>query len=252
MTYVPIYTPADVTTRLVVGLTREDHWLEFKSQLGGNNVENAGDVAQFANGSGGALVIGAQETNKILAGFDPVPDPSRVIERIEGIIKGHLTPVPVIEPHAIEVSPGLQIVAVNVPPSLVLIARHEKYERFEFLIRGHESKRHMTLMEVEARLQNKERAMRLRIENIPREAHVALDARVQGTGHNEWRVAAVTDDTVTLSRGALQVAVPLVYVEAVHPTNEPGVNWVIGLSCVIYAVPMGGQPTHLQVRKFNV
>jgi hypothetical protein len=252
MPYAPIYTPADVNERLIVGQTREDHWLDFKSQLGTDNVENAGDAAQFANASGGVLIIGALESNQILTGFTAVPDAPKVIARIEGIVKGHLTPVPVIEPHAIEIAPGLQIVAVNVPPSLALIARHEKYERFEFIIRGHESKRRMTLMEVEARLQNKERAMRLRIEGIPKEAHIALDARVQGTGHDEWRVTAVNDDAVTLSRGALQVAVPLVYVEAVHPTNEPGVHWVIGLSCAIQAIPMGGQPNYIQVRKFNV
>jgi len=249
MRYLPIYTPADVIARLVVGQTREDHWLEFKGQLGGNNIENAGDVVQFANASGGVLVIGAQEANQILAGFDPVPDPPKVIERIEGIVKGHLTPVPVIEPHEIEIRPGLQIVAVNVPPSLALIARHEKYERFEFLIRGHQSKRYMTLMEVEARLQNKERAMKLRIQRIPPDEMVALDAKSQGVSWNDWRVEAVDDDAVTLSRSQFRIVVPLAYVEAVHRSGEPGVKWVLGLSCTLRGEP--GPPARIEVRKFN-
>ena len=213
MSYTPIYTSDDVKAQLVIGQSREDHWLEFKGQLGGNNLENAGDVAQFANGSGGVLVIGAQEANQILSGLNPVPDPPNVIERIEGIVRGHLTPVPVIEPQAIQVSPGLQIVAVNVPPSLALIARHEKYERFEFLIRGHESKRCMTLMEVEARLQNRERAMKLRFQQIPKEAKLRLDAFNQGVSEGGWSVRDVDDDAVTLSNGSSEAIIPLAYVE---------------------------------------
>jgi len=110
----------------------------------------------------------------------------------------------------------------------------------------------MTLMEVEARLQNKERAMRLQIESIPKGAPIVLDAHVQGIGHDEWRVEAIDDSVITLSRNALQVAVPLTYVEAVHPTAEPGAQWVLGLSCVIYAIPMGAQPKYLQVRRYNI
>src|SRR5580765_6256057 len=157
MPYKPIYTQADVNARLVVGETREDHWIEFKSDLGDDNAENARDVAQFANASGGILVFGARESNQVLTGFSAVPDPSKVIVRIEAIVKGHLSPVPVIEPHAIDVRLGQQIVVVNVPPSVALIARHEKHECFEFLTRGHESKRRMTLLEVEARMQNTDR-----------------------------------------------------------------------------------------------
>jgi hypothetical protein len=235
MPYAPIFTPADLNARLVVGQTREDHWLDFKSQLGGDNVENAGDVAQFANASGGVLVIGAQESNEILSGFNSVPDPPKVIARIEGIVKGHLTPVPVIEPHAIELAPGLQIVVVNVPPSLVLIARHEKYERFEFLIRGHESKRHMTLMEVEARLQNKERAMQLRIQQIPEGAKLRLDALIQGMSDRGWIVRHVDDHAVTLSHDGRDAIIPLAYVEAVYQATdaEADIAWVLGASCTL-------------------
>lgn len=233
MPYAPIYTPDDVKTRLLVGQTREDHWLEFKGQLGDKNVENAGDIAQFTNASGGVLVIGAQEANQILTGFEPVPEPSKVIQRIEDIVKGNLTPVPVIEPHAIEISPGFQIVAVNVPPSLALIARHEKHERFEFLIRGHESKRYMTLMEVEARLQNKERAMRLRIGAIPSNASVGLDAFVREIGHNNWRVTGADDDVIRLVKNGAELVVPLSYVEAVYEAGEPEAQWIIRIPCYI-------------------
>ena len=118
MPYAPIYTPADVEARLVVGKTRENHWLDFKSQLGPDNAENAGDVAQFANASGGILVIAAEEADKVLSGFSNVRNAPKLIAHIEDVVKGHLTPVPVVEPHAVEVRSGIYIVAVNVPPSL--------------------------------------------------------------------------------------------------------------------------------------
>jgi Schlafen, AlbA_2 len=233
MSYAPIYTPDDVKARLIIGRTREDHGLDFKDQLGKDNAENAGDVAQFANGSGGVLVIGAQEADQVLTGFVTVSDSATVIKRIEDIVKAHLTPVPIIEPHAIEITSGLRIVAVNVPPSLVLIARHEKHERFEFLIRGHESKRRMTLMEVEARLQNRERAMKLRLDVIPHDAPVGLDAFVREIGHNDWRVVGVDDDVVRLVKNGAELVVPLAYVEAVYQAGEPEAQWVIRVPCYI-------------------
>jgi hypothetical protein len=233
MPYIPIYSLTDIRHLLVVGETREDHWLDFKSELGNDNRENARDIAQFANASGGTLVIGAQESAQTLSGFINIPDPPKVISRIEGIVKGHLTPVPVIEPESFEVARGVHIVVVNVPPSLALVARHDRHESYEFVIRGYESKRFMTLLEVEAQMENKERAMRLRLERIPPDAPVGLDAYVRVIGHNDWRVTGVDDDVVRLSKDDAEMVAPLAYVEAVYEAGEPEATWVIRLPCYI-------------------
>jgi hypothetical protein len=57
------------------------------------------------------------------------------------------------------------------------------------------------------------------------------------------------DDAVTLSRAQFRVVVPLAYVEVVHPTAEPAVKWMLGLSCTLRAEP--GPPPRIEVRKFN-
>jgi Putative DNA-binding domain len=252
--YLPIRAPADLG-RLVVNTTREDHWLEFKREPQTRNeqgrVECARDVAQFSNALGGVLLVGADEAAHVLSGWQAVPNPDDYIHWVDDVVKGWLTPVPTVEPHTLQVPGGQTVIALNIPPSLALIGRRQG-EGFEFPIRAGDSRRFMTLMEVEARMQNKERAMRLRIEKIPQDATIGLDARVQGTNHHDWRVVAVDDDAVTLSRGALNAVVPLAYVEAVQRANEQGAEWMIGLSCAVQAIPMGGQPTQILVRKFNI
>jgi len=154
MAYLPLTSVDEAKQHLVAGIARENHWLEFKTDLGNDNIETARDIAQFSNASGGILVIGAVETNQTLTAFYPLPDPPKLIARLDNIVKGHLTPVPVIEPHMLKMTSELTIVTVNVPPSVPLIARHEKHERYEFVIRAGESKRYMTLLEVEGRMQD--------------------------------------------------------------------------------------------------
>jgi hypothetical protein len=230
--YLPIRSSVDLQ-RLIIGTTREDHWLDFKAALGGDNPENARDVAQFGNAEGGTLVFGAEEAGHVLTKFTKVPDPPKVIARIEAIVTGHLIPVPVIEPHALEVSPGSYIVAVNVPPSVVLIALHDQQRQFEFVSRGHESKRWMTLIEVEARMQNQERAMRLRLAGIPATSPVGLDAWIRQIGHNDWRVTGVSDDVVRLTKDGEELVAPLAYIEAVYQAGEPSAEWIVRLPCYI-------------------
>ena len=146
MAYLPLSSVEEAKERLVAGVARENHWLEFKTDLGSDNIEIARDIAQFANASGGVLIIGAVETDQALIAFNPLPDPPKLIARLDNIVKGNLTPVPVIEPHIFKMTAEATIVAVNVPPSLTLVARHEKHERYEFVIRAGESKRYMTLL----------------------------------------------------------------------------------------------------------
>jgi schlafen family protein len=250
MAYLPLSSVEEAKERLVAGVARENHWLEFKTDLGSDNIEIARDIAQFANASGGVLIIGAVETDQALIAFNPLPDPPKLIARLDNIVKGNLTPVPVIEPHIFKMTAEATIVAVNVPPSLTLVARHEKHERYEFVIRAGESKRYMTLLEVEARMQDHERRMRLRLERIPADAPVRMDALVHGTNIHGWRVRAVTDDAVTLWIDGVSTVVPLTYVLAVYSSGEPGAEWVIALSCELHARPVA-HPNHIVVKRVS-
>ena len=236
MAYIPIRTPADLQSRLVIGTTREDHGLEFKRQpqarTDAGRVECARDVAQFANGSGGVLVVGANEAAHVLSGWQTVANPDDYIHWVNDVVNGHLTPAPVVEAHTVQVPSGETVVVLNVPPSLALIARRQG-DGFEFPIRAGDSRRYMTLMEVEARMQNKERAMKLRIEAIPATAPIGLDAFVREIGHNDWRVAGVDDDVVRLAKNDAELVAPLAYVDAVYKAGEPDAEWIIRLPCYI-------------------
>ena len=91
----------------------------------------------------------------------------------------------------------------------------------------------MTLMEVEARLQNKERAMKLRLGTVLSNAPVGLDAFIREIRHNDWRVMGVDDDVVRLDKDGAELVVPLAYVEAVYEAGEPEAQWVIRVPCYI-------------------
>src|SRR5690348_11769062 len=106
MPYGPIRTPDDIAHRLIVSTTREDHCLEFKGLDGSGHPyarghdgsrECAGDVAQFANASGGSLVLGAAEKDHVLLEFQDVSEADKLVRWIDSILNGNLVPVPPVE-----------------------------------------------------------------------------------------------------------------------------------------------------------
>ncbi len=253
MGYTPIGTPAELEARVVPSQTREGDALDFKADPWPRNdagrKECAGDVAQFANASGGTVVIGVPEEDHLARSFKDVPEAAELQRWIGDVIDKHLEPVPPIDPRVITLPSGARLVAVNVPPSAVLIARKTSGEGYEFPVRAGNGKRFMTLMEVEARMGNRERLMKLRIEQIRPDELVVLDAHITpGTvDAREWRVVSVDDHSVKLSRGALDVDVPIGYVEAVYRTNEQGASrWVIAMDCHVQMIE-----NRLRIRKFK-
>src|SRR5215813_3422462 len=95
MAYSPIRSSANLAARLIPGITREDHWLEFKGcdengvpypKTDSGRNECRRDVAQFANASGGTIVIGAVASKSVLTGFAPVPGPNLLIEWVDGVV----------------------------------------------------------------------------------------------------------------------------------------------------------------------
>ncbi len=252
MGYSAIGTSAELAARVVPTKTLEDDALEFKADPWPRNDEGrrecAADVAQFANASGGTVVIGAPQENHIVQGFKNVSTPAELVRWIEDVINGQLEPVPLVDQRVVDIPGGTRVVAVNVPPSPVLIARKTTGKGYEFPIRAGDGKRYMTLIEVEARMGNRERLMKLRIEQIKRDERVTLDAHIPagGVDAREWQVASVDDHSVTLTRGAMSMDVPLGYVEAVYRTNEHGAAWVIAMDCHVQMIE-----NRLRIRKFR-
>jgi hypothetical protein len=232
----------------VVGTTREDHWLDFRREPHTRAEDCARDVAQFANASGGVLVIGADEAGHVLSGWQAVPGPDEYIRWVDEIVKGHLTPVPVVEPVIIQIPGAEMVLILNVPPSPALIARRQN-DGFEFPIRAADSRRYMTLLEVEARMNARERLTRLRIEQFGHNDQIALDAMMYNIDHYGWNLVCVDDDTLRLKKGALEAVIPLTYVDAVYPANSPHARWVLDLSCYITRVTQGGEFIHVSKNK---
>lgn len=272
MAYRPIHTPGELEARLKPGVTREDHWLEFKglNATTGRPYEKGKDgkhkcrldVAQFANADGGSIVYGAVEADHLFSNYATVRDPQELVRWLDEVVKSHLEPVPALEARVIRVPTGEEVVVANVPPVLRLVGLRPQ-DAYEFPIRTVDSRRFLTLTEIEARMQDKERAHRLRLEQIGPDDQVVLDAVVDGNlGHDDWRVSSVTEDTVLLMKAGpnLNVVVPLAYVRAVYRTCDPIATWVIDLSChvsmhrrqprivVTRELPFGRNVGHYRVR----
>ena len=278
MAYQPIRTSADLAARLIPGVTREGHWLDFKgldATMGRPYRDNDRgkeecrlDVAAFANEDGGTIVIGAQETDHVLARFVTVPDAQDMVRWFDEVLKEKLEPRPAIEPHVVRAAGGEEVIAINIPPSLRLIGLRSD-DWYAFPVRTTDSRRYLTLAEVEARMQDRDRVHRLRLLEIGGDIPIGLDARIDDrVWHDGWKVQLVEQDIVTLVKDGIPVATPLAYVEAVYPAGLEDASWVIALSCYLskgegrsagqYVVtkevpgdrlPQGYQPRWLQPKK---
>jgi hypothetical protein len=209
-------------------------------------------VAQFANASGGTLVIGAEESGHVFQGFVNVSAPHEVVRWTEEAIKGNLTPVPTIEPVVLEPTAGTSIVVINVPPAPRIIARRDG-DKYEFPVRAADSIRYMPLIEVEARMNDRERLIKLRLEEIPSDSPIWLDADLRSVEPDDWYRRELDDHTVTLEHGGRRLVIPLAYIDAVYPSRERvSAHWVISLSCRIESLSGGsGVPAHYRVRRYG-
>lgn len=83
-------------------------------------------------------------------------------------------------------------------------------------------------------MQDRDRVHRLRLEQIGPDEPIGLDAMVdRDLEHNNWRVVRVDEDVAILKKGAIEVRVPLAYVETVYPAGLQSAEWVIVLSCYL-------------------
>jgi hypothetical protein len=114
---------------------------------------------------GGTIVIGAVERNHIFECYVSVPDPQGLLRWIDDIVKEKLEPAPTIEPYVVRGPTGEDVLVINVPPALRLVGLRSG-TAYKFPVRTVDSRRYLTLAEIEVRMQDQDRAHRLRLEQI--------------------------------------------------------------------------------------
>jgi hypothetical protein len=195
---------------------------EWEKRRAEGQQETCRDIAQFANTNGGCLLIGVQERNdpvtqlKVADGVCGVSDPEGMKDWIEKAISNYL--VPSTFSHEIKEihDPKGIVLAVNIPPSLHLVAlwhserksQFEEKHSIEYLYRDSHGKKWMNPDEVERHLMNGSRAARLRFNDAFAEApqgqvHIAggcwqrSENRSTGAQDQAWRSAWVTVGLMT-------------------------------------------------------
>jgi len=177
-----IESTADFERLVRLGETTESLTLDFKRDIGGfkaakhdakreGQKELARDIAQFANTSGGCLLIGigeAQVNGKKVAGtVHAIDDFDGRRQWIEQAVQNFLVPTTVaVHPVAIDVAGGT-IIAVNVPASehLVWLWDREAHT-MESLRRTSHGKEWLNPDETERHLMNSSRAAKLAFERV--------------------------------------------------------------------------------------
>jgi hypothetical protein len=178
--YQRIETPADFAKVVVLGATPETRHLEFKGAYRWRHCarseqadEAARDVAQFANTEGGVLLVGVSERDgpdgrKVADDIVPVTDIHGLKGWLEQAVRNHLDPATFSHP-IIPIDTGRgAILAVNVDPSLHLVALWHGNDRhgIEYLYRTDLGKAWMNPGEVERHLMNSSRAVALRLKDV--------------------------------------------------------------------------------------
>ncbi len=188
MLYRPIRCAEDFARTVVLENTEESKHLEFKAayawQVDSHEIreeqqlEVCRDVAQFANTEGGVLLVGVSERNtsgrrSVAERIVPIPDADRLKQWVEQAIRNHLTPSTFSRDMVPCDLDGGRIVAINVEPSVHLVALWHNAERrgIEYLYRTDHGKQWMNPEEVEKHLMNSSRAMGLRLVEVFQKAN---------------------------------------------------------------------------------
>ncbi len=168
-----------------LGITPETRVLEFKSEYRwqkakGNQADREGqaeelarDVAQFANTDGGTLLIGITERDagngrKVADALAPITEIDGFKQWVAQAVRNYLTPATfthTLDPVSVS---GGSVLAVNIPPSLHLIAHwaSDGKKGIEYLYRTDHGKEWMNPDEVERHIMNGSRAMQIELSRV--------------------------------------------------------------------------------------
>ncbi|MEO8901722.1 MAG: ATP-binding protein [Polyangiaceae bacterium] len=179
----PITSPTEFAEIVALGLTTESRTLEFKREYHWTGstapdkrsvaLELCRDIAQFANTDGGALIVGVAERaeadgTKVADCVVPVPDVDGFVGWVEQSVRNHLIPATFQKLVATIPTDAGQIVAINVPAHVHLVALWPNNERraIEYLYRTSREKAWMNPDEVEAHLMDGSRAIKLEARRV--------------------------------------------------------------------------------------
>ena len=190
MAYAPIRSADDLTMRVKLGETTESRVLDFKAELATANDgrrnwqhELALDIVQFANTEGGTLLVGVEESRetnpRVAKRLRAVED----VERVKCAVADALClwTEPRVNPEVIAIQAAETVVAINVPPSIPLVAvwrMGEDGNRIQYPFRTEHGKRYMTPSEVEQRIMDGSRAIKLALKRVAEECDLDTGAKV--------------------------------------------------------------------------
>lgn len=184
MSFRPIVDEATFRRAVQVGHTEESRFLDFKAMyplrkkgegkesLPDQAEELCRDVAQFANRDGGTLLVGVGEkdtTGRTVAGdVHGIADVEAFKKWAEQAIRKHLAPSTFSRSLDTVVLPEGNVVAVNVRPSLHLVALWHKDGKkgIEYVYRTDHGKEWMNPDEVERHLMNSSRATQIALNDV--------------------------------------------------------------------------------------
>jgi hypothetical protein len=237
MPFVPITDGATFHKVVTLGVTSENRLLDFKGRYGrtpDQAVEVARDVAQFANTEGGTLLVGVGERldagRRVADQIVPVADLDDEKRWVEQAVRNYLSPATFSRAMHEIALPNGNILAINIPPSLHLVAlwtRNGKHG-IEYLFRTDHGKQWFNPDEVERHIMNGSRAMQIKLERLVAELstpsqgalEVELVPRAEMFGGYVGnratysvqrplvRLAKRTEDEIELSVGNVHVRLP--------------------------------------------
>lgn len=181
--FAPITDSDAFAKAVVLGATCESRFLEFKAEYRWQKaqddhpaeqaVELCRDVAQFANGEGGTVLVGVEEDlgrdgRKVAARVRSVDSADGFKQWVEQAIRNHLAPATFTRSVDIIAHGAAAVVAINVPPSLRLVAlwHPQRKNGIEYLFRTDHGKEWMNPDEVERHLMDGARASRLAVRRV--------------------------------------------------------------------------------------
>lgn len=186
MAYEPITSDATLQARVVLGVTVENEFLEFKNE-GACRVraqgapdaaaETARDIAQMANARGGTVLIGVDEVQApgggadylVASAFSGVQDVERIRQWLNGPVRAWLSPQLYPFTELPLRAGGVTVVAVNIPPiehGQVAVWHTGQRNRIEFPVRTSFGKAYLSPDQLVERLMDRERAMDIRLRRL--------------------------------------------------------------------------------------
>jgi len=176
-----IRTPEEFAAAVTVGTTTETLTLDFKGTIDHRlpkgtpdhvkqkaQQETCRDITQFANTSGGCLLIGVAERLdpvthlKVAVAIRPVKEPDAMRQWIEEAIRNYLVPATFSHDIALVAVPRGTVLAINVPPSIHLVTLWDsQHHTIKCVYRTNHGKAYMNPDELERHIMNGSRASKL-------------------------------------------------------------------------------------------